>query len=200
MDTSARQRGFEIKVFPLIGELPKAIEPHLPFCQLYRWQLGPNMWSSPTTKSLNPIVVTALRVGFPGESHRPATCEFACNCPEPEAWTMEASGLFSSTHDVTSHLQRIQNYTARVISRLPKSSHITTHLKSLHWLPVKVGSTYKIVCLCYHCHSSTAPSYVADMLHKNPSHTFSSSYTMPLLNRPAHSKGSLGDRSFSSSV
>ena len=46
--------------------------------------------------------------------------------------------LFGSTHDVTSHLQRILNYTARVILCLPKSSSITTHLKSLHWLPVKV--------------------------------------------------------------
>ena len=79
--------------------------------------------------------------------------------------------LFGSTHDVTSHLQRIQNYAARVIWRLPKSSRISTHLKSLHWLPVKVRSTYKIACLCYHCHSSTAPSYVTDMLHIKPLHT-----------------------------
>ena len=78
--------------------------------------------------------------------------------------------LFGSTHDVTSHLQRIQNYAARVILRLPKSSSITSHLESLHWLPVKVRSTYKIACLCYHCHSSNATSYVADMLHKKPSH------------------------------
>ena len=49
--------------------------------------------------------------------------------------------LFGSTHDVTSHLQRIQNYAARVILRLPISSSITIHLKSLHWLPVKVRST-----------------------------------------------------------
>ena len=108
--------------------------------------------------------------------------------------------LFGSTHDVTSHLQQIKNYAARVTLRLPKSSSITTHLKSLHWLPVKVGSTYKIACLCYHCHSSTAPSFVADMLHKKLSHTritLYSSYTMPLLNRPAHSKATLGDRSFS---
>ena len=56
------------------------------------------------------------------------------------------SPLFGSTHDVTSHLQRIQNYTARVILRLPMSSSITIHLKSLHWLPVKVRSTYKIAC------------------------------------------------------
>ena len=108
--------------------------------------------------------------------------------------------LFDSTHDLTSHLQRIQNYAARVILRLPMSSSITIHLKSLHWLPVKVRSTYKIACLCYHCHSSTAPSYVTDMLHRKPLHTRntrSSTYTMPLLNRPAHSKATLGDCSFS---
>ena len=106
--------------------------------------------------------------------------------------------LFGSTHDVTAHLQRIQNYAARVILHLPKSSSITIYLKSLHWLPVKVRSTYKIACLCYHCHSSTAPSYVTDMLHRKPLHTRntrSRSYTMPLLNRPAHSKATLGDHS-----
>ena len=108
--------------------------------------------------------------------------------------------LFGSTHDVTSHLQRIKNYAARVILCLPKSSSITIHLESLHWLPVKVRTTYKIACLCYHCHSSTAPSYVTDMLHRKPLHTRntrSSSYTMPLLNRPAHSKATLGDHSLS---
>ena len=107
--------------------------------------------------------------------------------------------LLGSTHDVTSHLQRIQNYAARVILCLPRSSSITTHLKSHHWLPVKVRSTCKIAYLCYHCHRSTAPSYVTDMLHARPSHTRntrSSSYPMPLLNRPAHSKATLGDRSF----
>ena len=105
--------------------------------------------------------------------------------------------LLDSTHDVTSHLQRIQNNAARVILRPSKSSSITIHIKSLHWLPVKVRSTCKIASLCYHCHSSTAPSYAADMLHRKPLHTRSSSYTMPLLNGPAHSKATLGDRLFS---
>ena len=98
--------------------------------------------------------------------------------------------LFGSTHNETSNFQRIENYAARVILRLPMSSSITIHLKSLHWLPDKVRSTYKIACLCYHCHISSAPSYVASILHRNPLHTRntrSSSYTMPLLNRPAHS-------------
>ena len=68
-----------------------------------------------------------------------------------------SSLLFGCNHDVTSNLQRIQNYAARVILRLPMSSSKTTHIKSLHWLPVKERSTYKIACLCYHCHSSTTP-------------------------------------------
>ena len=62
-------------------------------------------------------------------------------------------------------------YAARVILRFPMSSSITAHLKSLHWLPVKVGSTYNITCLCYHYHSSTASSYVADMLFSIDLHT-----------------------------
>ena len=37
--------------------------------------------------------------------------------------------LFGSTHDVLSHLQRKQNYAARVILRLPMSSSITIHIK-----------------------------------------------------------------------
>ena len=85
------------------------------------------------------------------------------------------SMLFGSTHDVTSQLQRIQNYAARVILRLPKSSSITTHLKSFHWLTVNVRRR--------------RPSHIRN--------TRSSSYTMPLLNRPAHSKATLGDPSFS---
>ena len=40
--------------------------------------------------------------------------------------------LFGSTNDVISHLHLIQNYAARVILRLPKSSNVNTHLKSLH--------------------------------------------------------------------
>ena len=47
--------------------------------------------------------------------------------------------LFGSTHDVTSHLQQIQNYVAQVILCLPKTSSIATQLKSLHWLHVKVS-------------------------------------------------------------
>ena len=72
--------------------------------------------------------------------------------------------------------------------------------KSLHWFPVKVRRTYKLAYLRYHCHSSTATSYVTDMLQKKAPHTRNTStisHTMPLLNRPTHSKATLGDRSCS---
>ena len=106
---------------------------------------------------------------------------------------------FGSTHHVTFHLQRTQNYAARVILCLPKSSSITTHIKPLHWLSVKVRSTCKIACLCHHCHSNTAKSNVIHVQQKKPSHyrnTRSCSNTMPLLNGPALSKKTFGDRSF----
>ena len=93
MDTSAWQQRIEIRVFHLLGELPNVIKSHLPVCQLYLWQLGPNMWSLPMTKLFDPIIVTTLQMGFPGVSHGPTTCVFACNCPEPEAWTTETSEL-----------------------------------------------------------------------------------------------------------
>ena len=40
--------------------------------------------------------------------------------------------LFGSTHDVASNLQRIHNYSARVILCLLKSSNIATHLMAFH--------------------------------------------------------------------
>ena len=70
--------------------------------------------------------------------------------------------LFGSTRDVTSYLQLIENYAAQVIWHRPKPSNITTNLR-LGWLPVKVRGIYRIACLCFHFHSSTAPSYVDDM-------------------------------------
>ena len=82
----------------------------------------------------------------------------------------------------------------------PKSSLHNHIFKSLYWLPVKVRKTYKMACLCYHCHSSTAPSYVTNMQQKISSHshnTHSSSHTMLFLNRPTHSKATINDYSFS---
>ena len=110
------------------------------------------------------------------------------------------SQLFGSTHGVTSHLIRMQNYAARVMLLIQKSANIAIYLRSLHCLPVKVRSLYEMPSLCYHFHNSTAPSYVTDMLQKKPSHSRSVhtiSHTMPLLNKTVYGRATLGDRSFS---
>ena len=108
--------------------------------------------------------------------------------------------LVGSTHDVPSYLKQMQNSAASVIFCISKSAIITIHLESIHWLLAKVRSTFKIACLSYHCHCSSAPSYVTDMLQKKPislpQHWFKT-HILLLLSRPAHSEATLGDRSFS---
>ena len=91
-ETSTKQQGYEMRNFPPLGELTKAIEPHLPICQICCWQLHPTMWSSLTIKSLDPIILTTPHVDIPGENLRLATGGFACNCPVPELWKIEPSG------------------------------------------------------------------------------------------------------------
>ena len=90
---------------------------------------------------------------------------------------------------MTSHLQRMQNYAAGVILRISESSSISIFKMK------KARSTYKIVC------ATTATAvlhYHMSLTCCRKSHrTRSSSHTMPLLHRPAHSKATLADRSFS---
>ena len=107
--------------------------------------------------------------------------------------------LFGSTYDVKSYLQQIHTDAAEVILRISKPYNMTTYLISLYLLSIKERSTC-IIVLCYHYHNSTASSYFTDMLQKKSSHssnTRSISHIMSLLNRSAHSKATLCDRSFS---
>ena len=103
--------------------------------------------------------------------------KYLTNTPNAEIYLLlscpEMTIIFGSTPNVISHLQWIQNIAVCVFVCMLMSSNTTTHLASIHWLPVKVSSTYIIGCLCYHCHSSTAPSYVTDMLQKTPFHSTS---------------------------
>ena len=55
------------------------------------------MWSSPMTMSLDPIIVTALWVGFSGKSLELATGGLAYNCPLAEALT---TGAYCTQHNI----------------------------------------------------------------------------------------------------
>ena len=65
----------------------------------------------------------------------------------------------------TSHLQRIQNKAARIVTRTPPNEHITPVLKQLHWLPVRERVIYKILSLTHSTlYNENAPVYLKDLL------------------------------------
>ena len=72
--------------------------------------------------------------------------------------------LYGVPSSALQRLQRVQNYAARVISRVPKYAHITPVLSNLHWLPVKLRINFKILVLVYKSLHGLAPRYLADLL------------------------------------
>ncbi|KAK3517289.1 hypothetical protein QTP70_002930 [Hemibagrus guttatus] len=57
-------------------------------------------------------------------------------------------------------LQMIQNAAARLVFNLPKFSHTTQLLRSLHWLPVAARIRFKTLMLAYKAKNGPAPSYL----------------------------------------
>ena len=61
-------------------------------------------------------------------------------------------------------LQRLQNAAARLISNVPRYSHITPVLCSLHWLPVKFRIDFKILLFTFKAIYGHAPGYLIDLI------------------------------------
>ncbi|KAI4887669.1 hypothetical protein NFI96_001569 [Prochilodus magdalenae] len=61
-------------------------------------------------------------------------------------------------------LQLVQNAAARLISNLPKFTHITPLLRSLHWLPVVARIRFKTLMLAYKAKNGPAPPYLMAMV------------------------------------
>ena len=61
-------------------------------------------------------------------------------------------------------LQRFQNAAAWLISNVPRYSHITSVLRSLHWLPVKFRIDFKILLLTFNAIYGHAPGYLIDLI------------------------------------
>ncbi|KAK3569886.1 hypothetical protein QTP86_006751 [Hemibagrus guttatus] len=57
-------------------------------------------------------------------------------------------------------LQMIQNAAARLVFNLPKFSHTTPLLRSLHWLPMAARIRFKTLMLAYKAKNGPAPSYL----------------------------------------
>ena len=61
-------------------------------------------------------------------------------------------------------LQRVQNFSAWLITGSYKYDHITPVLKSLHWLPVEQRIWYKIAVLGFKCVNGSAPGYLQNLV------------------------------------
>ena len=104
--------------------------------------------------------------------------------------------LFGVPKYKTDNLQRILNIAARIVSRT-NPPHITTLLKKLHWLPIRVRICYKVLLMTYKCLNNLAPMYLTNLLVPYcPVRTLRSSDQCRLKTPDTRLK-SYGDRSFS---
>jgi len=61
-------------------------------------------------------------------------------------------------------LQKVQNTAARIVTKTPKYSSITSVLKDLHWLPVRARISFKILTLVWKGLNGCAPTYIQELL------------------------------------
>jgi len=93
--------------------------------------------------------------------------------------------FYSVNSSQIKRLQKIQNALARAVTKTPKHHHITPALKSLHWLKVPHRIHYNILSLTYLYVQTSQPSYIRQLLTKQPSGSTRSSLYMYLpLSRP----------------
>ena len=65
--------------------------------------------------------------------------------------------LYGCNQSILQRLQLLQNYAARLVSRIPKFCHITPSLKDLHWLPVQGRIQFKLLSIVFKCIHGTGP-------------------------------------------
>ena len=105
--------------------------------------------------------------------------------------------LYGLPDSLIQRLQIIQNTAARLIMRVPKGSHITPYLITLHWLPIRQRICYKILLMVFKSLHGFAPSYITDMLqHKPKSGRSLRSDSQNLLLVPRARTVTYGDRNF----
>src|SRR6218665_2540352 len=104
--------------------------------------------------------------------------------------------FYSINSSQIKRLQTIQNALARVVTKTSKHHHITSVLKSLHWLKIHQRIHYKIASLTYNTLQTSQPSYIRQLLTiQPPGSTCSSSY-LSLSRPPVSSSLKLCNRSF----
>ena len=89
-------------------------------------------------------------------------------------------------------LQLVQNSAARLITRTPRTDHITDVRRSLHWLPVASRIKFKILVYVFKCLNSLAPVYLTELVkvyHPGHHSLTQSQKSTANRNRPTYEKG-----------
>ena len=94
-------------------------------------------------------------------------------------------------------LQNIQNCAASPITRTRKYEHITPELQRLHWLPVHLRPTYKVLLFTYGALNGLVPDHLAESISYGPINKTLRSASLPaLLFVPVSLTATDGDRRF----
>ena len=84
--------------------------------------------------------------------------------------------LYSVSDKLLDELQRVQSVAARVVVKASRYDHITPILKTLHWLPIRYRTEYKLLLLTFKTLHHLAPSFLTDLLQLyHPTRTLRSS-------------------------
>ncbi|KAJ1101580.1 hypothetical protein NDU88_006646 [Pleurodeles waltl] len=65
-----------------------------------------------------------------------------------------------TTAELQKRLQRIQNASARLVLDIPRNSHISAHLRHLHWLPVNKRITFRLLTHAHKALHNKGPEYL----------------------------------------
>lgn len=111
------------------------------------------------------------------------------------------NALFSGISDkLFVKLQRVQNAAARLITKLPRHSNVSTALKELHWLPVRQRVDFKILLLTYKCLNNQAPAYLKELLSPVQHDIQTRRKTQKHLHEPSYRLKTCGRRAFAANA
>jgi hypothetical protein len=105
--------------------------------------------------------------------------------------------LYKLPDNSLDRLKKVQNTAVRIITLCPIQNNITPHLKTLHWLPVRLRIDFKILLLTFKVLNGMAPKYLCDLLHFRETPHSLRSESSKVLDTPRTRTVSYGDRAFS---
>ena len=76
--------------------------------------------------------------------------------------------LYGLPESTLKHFTRVQNLSARFISRHGKHEHITPVLKQFHWLPIYQRIHYKVLILIFKSLNVLEPAYLEELIKRRP--------------------------------